>query len=276
MIQSLYIDNIKFNEGEKLLTSKGVHEIMYIYEGQGNFYSEEEHISFVTGDFFLIRKDQDYKIIFNAQTKLYQVRFNEKTRLLLKELVENSKGLATSPGKTKSPLNRKVSLNKEDQVLLIQLFQTLLYLTNDKEKNINLIFYHLLCVIMISERNLTYRPINKDIPQDKIIIRSIIKYINKNIKYPEKLTLQVIADNFNFSINKLGAYFKKETNQSVKQYINACKMEIIGEKIINSEISFSEIAYEYGFVDESHLNKNFKKQFGYSPSEYRKMNIQKN
>ncbi len=271
MIDSLYIANIEFNESDELLSVKEEHEIIYVQVGEGIFYSEEDHIPFSSGDFFLIRKDQRYKLSFNTITEIYQVRFNEKFRLQLKDLVQNSNGLATSPGKTKSPLNRKVSLNNDDLELINQLFNTLVYLYTDSEKNINLIFYHLLCIIMISERNLTYRPLKKDISQDKIIVRSIIKYISKNIKNPEKLTLQVIADNFNFSINKLGAYFKKETNQSVKQYINACKMEIIGEKIINSEISFSEIAYEYGFVDESHLNKNFKKQFGYSPSEYRKL-----
>ncbi|WP_417940447.1 helix-turn-helix domain-containing protein [Flavobacterium sp. RS13.1] len=30
------------------------------------------------------------------------------------------------------------------------------------------------------------------------------------------------------------------------------------------------IAYEFGFTDESHFNKFFRKQKGYSPSEFRK------
>ncbi len=271
LTKSIEIDITELNTFDADYIKKDYHEIFYVYEGNGIFITEDIHIPFQSGDFFLLKKNQEHKIINCDKVKLYQVRFVEKVRIELKELVKNSRGYAVPPGKTKSPLNAKVTLSEGDQAILIELFNTLFILARDITKNESLVYYHLLSIIMLSERNLTYEPIEKEISQDKIMIRSIIKYVNKNIKSPDKLTLNVIAENFNLSINKLGAYFKKETNQSVKQYINACRMKIIGEKVENSELLFSEIAFDFGFVDESHLNKTFKKQFGHSPSEYRKL-----
>ncbi len=251
-------------------TVNNYHEIIYVAEGSGIYRREEIKISFQEGDLFLISKGLSYALEIEGKVIFYSVKFTEETKTKLRTLVKSSNGIAVPPSKTKSPLNNKVVIGAEDKQIIEQLFEFLFCLGNDVSKNYNMILYQLLCIVNITERNLTYEPIDKDIPQEKKLIKHILKYIHKNIKRPEKLLLATIANEFNLTPNKLGAYFKKETDFSVKQYVNTSRMKIIGEKAAKSDLSFSEIAYEFGFVDESHLNKAFKKHFNQSPSEYRR------
>ena len=135
-------------------------------------------------------------------------------------------------------------------------------------------------LVSIIERNLIYAPEVKDRRLDKEVIRLILKHIHQNLQNPEKLTLSCLSvclsvclsETFNMSRNKVGAYFKQETGHSVKQFINATRMTVISEKVAHSELSFSEIAFDFGF-DESHFNKSFKKRLGMTPSEYRKIKL---
>lgn len=69
------------------------------------------------------------------------------------------------------------------------------------------------------------------------------------------LSLKYITDKFNISTNQLGLRFRKEMKQSVKQYINTCRVQVIEKQIKTTDITFSEIAYQFGYVDVSHFYK---------------------
>ena len=47
-------------------------------------------------------------------------------------------------------------------------------------------------------------------------------------------------------------------------------MKLIENRLLHSNSPITEIAYEFGFTDKSHLNRTFKKYKGISPSEYKK------
>ena len=57
----------------------------------------------------------------------------------------------------------------------------------------------------------------------------------------------------------------------MQQYISNYKTKLIEHRLQFSDKRINEIAYEFGFTDESHFNKFFKKQRGNSPSEFRKV-----
>ncbi len=48
------------------------------------------------------------------------------------------------------------------------------------------------------------------------------------------------------------------------------RLKLIGQKLNNSDDTISQIGYEFGYVDESHFYKSFKRFYGMSPSAYRK------
>lgn len=232
------------------------HELLFILKGKGSYFKNEVHTAFSSGDLFLIKKNDPHEFVFVETSELYLLQFNDEIKRSLKYLVDNSKGKAVAPLKAKSPMHLKISCAEKDQGIVLKIFKLLLELQKNEFTNINIMHYQVLCLIQIIERNLSLNITNsEDKKTPQLAIQSILKHIHKNLYDPELLTLQAISEKFNLTKNKLGNYFKQETKISVKQYIIQCRMKIIKEKIINGKQSFSEIAYEFGFTDESHFYK---------------------
>ena len=99
---------------------------------------------------------------------------------------------------------------------------------------------------------------------------NILQYIQSNICYPEKIKAKTISQHFGISPNYLGRYFKKQTNETMQQYIFNYKMQMVESRLLHSEMRISEIVEELGFTDESHLNKLFKKYKDCNPTDFRK------
>lgn len=102
-------------------------------------------------------------------------------------------------------------------------------------------------------------------------VLSLINYIHLNIYSPEKLKVGQLADSFNISPTYITEYFKKHIGQSLQQYITEYKLKLIETRLQYTNVRLSEIAYEFGFTDQSHLNRIFKKYRGHSPTKYRKL-----
>lgn len=260
----------KLEAHASMLMSHDFHEFIFIQSGEGTHINNQFSTPFKKGDFLLVKPYEKHAYVIEKPTEVFLVRFTEATRLVLKELVHYSGGKAVALTKAKSPLNFKVSFTEKDEMLVMELLQLLSTLSQEPYKNENLCYYQLLCLISIIERNLSYFPKDKNRPATKQSISHILNHIHKHLKDPEMLNLRFIANKFNVSTNQLGLYFRKETQQSVKQYINQCRLALIGKMVKESEMSFSEIAYQFGYVDESHFYKSFKKFFGVSPTVYRK------
>jgi len=86
--------------------------------------------------------------------------------------------------------------------------------------------------------------------------------------------LNELADMLHISTKTLTDMFKKHTNMSIHEYQIKKKIDMIKTKIkLQPNTRLKEIAEEYGFYDEFHLSKVFKKYTGISPKDYRLNNI---
>src|SRR5690606_33097948 len=94
-------------------------------------------------------------------------------------------------------------------------------------------------------------------------------YISQHIYEPDALRIGRLVEKFNFSPAYLGIFFKKETGETLQDYIQKYKLKMIESRLLASNMSISQITYEFGFTDGSHLNKLFKKHYGVAPGEYR-------
>lgn len=101
-------------------------------------------------------------------------------------------------------------------------------------------------------------------------IERMQNYIHSNIYFPEKLTVKKLSGTFRLSESGLRAVFRKNMEMSLSTYINSLKIEMIKNRIKNSENSLSEIAVEFGFIDSSHFNKFFKRHTAINPLGYKK------
>ncbi|MGZ2371548.1 AraC family transcriptional regulator [Ancylomarina sp. YFZ004] len=97
----------------------------------------------------------------------------------------------------------------------------------------------------------------------------ILRYINTHIINNEKLRVPVLADKFGISKTYFSEYFKKQAGFSLADYIIKSKLRIVETKVLHTDLSLKEIAYQLNFTDSSHLAKSFKKAYGMTVKEFR-------
>ena len=85
-------------------------------------------------------------------------------------------------------------------------------------------------------------------------------------------SVRYCADQLHLSANYLGDLIKKETGKSAQEHIQLRLIDIAKEKILGTNKTVSEIAYELGFKYPQHFTRVFKKNVGHTPNEYRGIN----
>lgn len=103
----------------------------------------------------------------------------------------------------------------------------------------------------------------------------IQSYIDVN--YAGELSSKSIAEHFGRKLNTIEIKFKKAFGLSIQSYILLKRIE--GAMRIlesNRNIAVSELAAKAGFYNPTYFSRYFKKITGLSPSEYRKMLLEKN
>jgi len=69
----------------------------------------------------------------------------------------------------------------------------------------------------------------------------------------------------------MGQVFKKTTGINISNYINNKRIEGAKDLLIETDAKIIDIAYHVGFDNLTHFHRQFKKQTGKTPSEYRVM-----
>ena len=66
--------------------------------------------------------------------------------------------------------------------------------------------------------------------------------------------------------------FKQTYGVTIVKYLISKRLELACEMLQNTDLLVSSVAYSCGFSDEPHFMRTFKKEFGVSALQYRKMN----
>ena len=98
----------------------------------------------------------------------------------------------------------------------------------------------------------------------------IIQHINENIINENQLSIVYLSEKFNISNKYFSEYFRRNADESLKEYIQKTKLQIAVNRIKYTQNSLQEIAWSLGFTDGSHLNRVLKKYFGFSSSALKK------
>lgn len=102
------------------------------------------------------------------------------------------------------------------------------------------------------------------------VFNDIISYINVNIENLPKI--QDIAKHFAYSEKHFRTIFEAHAKISPKQYINKRKLERAAVLLVTSSYTLQELSDLLGFYSVSHLINSFKKEYGITPSAYKKRN----
>lgn len=105
-------------------------------------------------------------------------------------------------------------------------------------------------------------------------IAECIDYIYDHLH--TRITIDALAEHVNLSNSYLSRLFKKETGLSVSKYISTKKIETAQNMLIYSDYSLAEISSTLAFPTQSYFTETFRKQTGFTPSQYRRHNTRTN
>lgn len=124
-------------------------------------------------------------------------------------------------------------------------------------------------ILALAARNITLQSCPVE-PQKGPDVLPILNYVHQHIFEPDGLRVEKIASVFHLSPTYVGEYFRKHTGESLQHYVMLYKLKLIETRLRYTDLRINEIADEFGFTDQSHLNRIFKKYQGKTPLEFRK------
>lgn len=102
-----------------------------------------------------------------------------------------------------------------------------------------------------------------------VLSQKAVEYI---LTHPfDKLTLTDVAEVCYVSNTYLSHSFKKDLGKSFVDYLTAFKMQIVKKFLTETEMSMTEIAEKLGYDDYKYMGRLFKKSYGFTLSDYKRM-----
>lgn len=243
--------------------------MVYVIAGKGFLKINDNISSYSKGSLILLTPNDQHNLEIIENTDLLLVKFSER---YVKNYKWNSINSMECLLYGASFLSGCILQNKPDVVLVNSIVDSLLHGLNYPDLyQEELTFNYVNALIVIAARNISkMRAEHITSNSDKRAI-DIINYIQGNIHDPALLKVSAISEKFGFSQTYLGSYFKKQCGETIQQYISNYKMRLIEHRVLFSDMRVNEIVTEFGFSDESHLNKFFKKRHHMSLTEFKKM-----
>jgi len=245
-------------------------ELVYIISGMGTQCINDNKFKYHAGHMFLITPEDCHSFDIDTTTEFFFLRFNDiyiKSKAFNSEDVERLEYILNNANHQPGCILKNLS----DKTLVKPITEAIIreYVNRDIY-NKELIQQLVNTLIVVVARNIAkYLPeIVDEKTEEKAM--DIVNYIQKNIYYPDQLRAEVMSDIFGISEKYLGKYFKKHTNETIQQYIGNHRMKLVEARLKFSDKRINEIAQEFGFTDESHFTKFFRKNSGMNPTQYRK------
>lgn len=243
-------------------------ELIYIAEGTGIQYINDNKFNYRKGNLFLITPQDAHSFEVTTITQFFFLRFNEYYVKTNKEWVERMEYILQNASHRPGCILK----NKADKPLIASLIGSIIgELTNQQLYHNKIIEQIVNAIIIIVARNIALK-LPKNIKENTgEVVLDMLHYIQQHIQDPKKLKAAEISKHFRISLSYLGRYFKKQTGETLQQYISSYKLRLIETRLVHSDMRINEIAVELNFTDESHLNRLFKKYKGMSPTDFRRM-----
>jgi AraC-like DNA-binding protein len=246
-------------------------ELIYVISGTGRQCINKNYFDYRASHMFLITPEDCHSLHIDSTTEFFFLRFNDiylKNSGLLHENIQRLEYILHNANHQPGCILK----NQPDKRLVGPIVEAIVREYENKDiYNKELIQQLVNTLIIVVARNIArYLPEQLNMGTEEKAM-DILQYVQSNIYYPEKLKADVISNTFRISEAYMGRYFKKHASETLQQYIINYKTKLIEHRLQFSDKRLNEIANEFGFTDESHFNKFFRKQRGNSPKEYRKM-----
>lgn len=115
---------------------------------------------------------------------------------------------------------------------------------------------------------LAYMKTANEPKRDTSLTEQVIFYLKRY--RAQKISSEDICSKFNCSRSHLSHTFNRDTGTTIREYLNALRINDAKNLLKNSKLTVTEIAYSVGFSDSNYFSNVFKRNVGMSPRAYRR------
>jgi len=126
------------------------------------------------------------------------------------------------------------------------------------------------CNFLFSEILLKYFAQRQEETGAPPVLKAFVRQLNNPLITAEQI--KAAQNEMPYSYPQLTRIFKKYMSCTITQYVNRTKLEYAKELLLNTDLSLSEITTQLNFESTSHFHSLFKKYYGITPAEFRKVN----
>lgn len=252
------------------------HELLLLHGGNCRFLVGNQLYYLQPGNLLMLDGMTVHRAYVYGDPEAYErsiVRFQaEWLRPLLKELkleylldlfTENRNGIIRT-------------FQKRDEDRIERIMKELAYLYELEDNDLNdarrkLTLAHLLIQISVSTEKIIHK---EEMPRDEQteIAERTTNFLFTH--YREPLTVDDVARAVNLSKSYLSHVFKSVTGYTIMNYLMSYRLSQARNQLLaERQKPIKQVSFENGFESEAHFSRYFKQNFGVSPSQYRKEQI---
>ncbi len=247
------------------------YEILYVIEGFGTRFVADNIEPFQAGEMALIGSnlphfwrsdDLHLNSAGEMKVKYIVIQFPEdflkgqitnypEFQLIAKLLQRASRGISFS-NEFAATVSRKIlkiaKKNGFERIMLLQELLQLLAQTNE---------YKLLAGEL-------YQAENHNFTNERLT--KVMHFLTTS--YQNKIELKKVAEIANLHPSAFCRYFREKTGKSLLEFISDMRIGYACRLILENKMSITQICFESGFNNISNFNRTFKRQTGFTPTEY--------
>lgn len=242
--KNLYLPfEVDFKELEhfpKTIRKNNFFELIYVVAGTGIQIINDNTFQYQKGNLFLVTPKDVHSFEILTPMKFFFLRFNEyyikansqngqmETVLRMEYILQNA---SHRPG--------CILKNHIDKPLIASLVESIINEQTNQQIYHQKVTEIVNTIITVVARNIALK-LPKNIKETTgEMVLEILHYIQENIYDPKQLKAEIISEHFNISLHYLGKYFKKQTGETLQEYISNYKLRLIEARLLNSDICVS-------------------------------------
>ena len=222
-------------------------DLTYICSGRATYFVDGKPITLGKGDFIFMPSGSRREAYTDPEEPMHCFAFNFTYDFFQGEF-------------NRLPFLVKFHIDIDDE--LLSLYRKFSYLWLEKNPGFKLEARAVFMLILNRLINYVEQDYQPDCHDSRI--KLIKHYILHN--YHTKINMDELTKLVNLNPIYLGAYFKKHTGLSVKEYINRIRIHRAETLLSTGGYNVSEVSYQCGFEDPFYFSKLYKKIVGIAPS----------
>ena len=268
-MDSRYVDahqDVSFDKEQVNLHSHEFYELLYCRTGQIEYYLGTERFKVSSGDVIIVPPGISHRPVFPEKLEEPYRRY---VMWISKEMMEvfNEKW-QLKPRFFDKPTFLHTSNTQYKHVK--ELFSSACYENVERDIGWKASIFGKACELISQLARMDSESDLFTLPENPELIDEIIMYVEEHLQ--EKITLESIANHFYVSQSTISKEFKKKLDISFYHHVTSRRLISSKNQLLKDE-PIDSIYQKVGFNDYSTFFKAFKKEYGISPTQFKKIYV---